>query len=445
MGTTLPRDLGDGLWLRRATPADAEQLSTFNSRIHHAPGSTEPDRRVAAWTRDLLTRPPPGFDAGDFTIVEDRGTGAIVSSLNLISQTWSYGGVPFGVGRTELVGTDPSYRRRGLVRTQMELIHEWSAERGQRVQAISGIPFFYRQFGYEMALTLEGWWLLHRSVVPPLPSSASEPFKIRPATPDDLAFIAGTYEAGQRRYVVSCVRREANWRYELTGRSVDSGAWRELRVIEDLAGDRVGFVAHLPYLTAAGRLYAICYELAPGTSWLAVTPSVLRYLDSTGEGLAAAGPSPEFQSVGLGFGESHPCYPVLDTRFGQKGKPYAWYMRVPNVSSFLFHVRSALENRLAGSIAPGHTGELGLSFFDEGVRMRFERGRIVEVVKWQPSQADRGHLTFPGLTFLQLLFGYRSLADLEYAYADCRARSVEARVLADALFPKGASEVWPLE
>jgi hypothetical protein len=327
----------------------------------------------------------------------------------------------------------------------MDVVHGWSAERGQMVQAITGIPFFYRQFGYEMALALEGGRLLPRAAVPRLVPGTADAVRIRPATADDIPFIATTYAIGQRRYLVSCVRREAEWRYELDGRSTDNAERREVCIVEYPTGKRVGCIGHLPYLTDSGEIYAICYELAPGTSWLAVTPAVLRYLESVGEGLAAAEPSREFLSVGLGLGESHPCYPVLDARFVHVGNPYAWYLRVPDVAGFLFHVRSALEERLAGSTAPGHTGELKISFFVDGVRMRFEGGRIVEVVDWQPSQAERGHLTFPGLTFLQLLFGYRTLADLEYAYADCRARSVEARVLADALFPKCPSDVWPIE
>ena len=76
--------------------------------------------------------------------------------MNLISQTWTYDGIPFGVGRPELVGTQPEYRKRGLVRAQFEVIHAFSAERGEMVQAITGIPFYYRQFGYEMAMGLGG-------------------------------------------------------------------------------------------------------------------------------------------------------------------------------------------------------------------------------------------------------------------------------------------------
>ena len=116
------RELGDGLVLRRSTPADAEKLGAFNAMIHSDDGPEKPDERLAAWTRDLLTRPHPTFGSGDFTLVEERATGRIVSSLNHISQTWAYDGIPFKVGRPELVGTLPEFRHRRLVGIQMDEI-----------------------------------------------------------------------------------------------------------------------------------------------------------------------------------------------------------------------------------------------------------------------------------------------------------------------------------
>ncbi len=64
--------------------------------------------------------------------------------------------MPIKVGRIELVGTDPAYRRQGLIRQQMDAIHKRSAAKGEMIQAITGIPWYYRQFGYEMALNLGG-------------------------------------------------------------------------------------------------------------------------------------------------------------------------------------------------------------------------------------------------------------------------------------------------
>ena len=124
------RDLGDGLILRRSSAADADKLVEFNGNLHREPGDEGPEEHVAAWVADLMSGSHPTFDVDDFTIVEDTATGAIVSSLCLISQTWSYGGIRFGVGRPELVGTLPDFRNRGLIRAQFDVIHGWSAAVG---------------------------------------------------------------------------------------------------------------------------------------------------------------------------------------------------------------------------------------------------------------------------------------------------------------------------
>ena len=44
----LPRQLGDGLLLRRSTPADAPALGDFNARIHSDEGFDKPDERLEA-------------------------------------------------------------------------------------------------------------------------------------------------------------------------------------------------------------------------------------------------------------------------------------------------------------------------------------------------------------------------------------------------------------
>ncbi len=177
------------------------------------------DDLIAAWTRDLLTRPHPRFHPDDFTVVEETSTGRIVSTLNLISQTWTYDGIPFNVGRPELVGTLPEFRNRGLVRLQFDVIHRWSAERGEMVQAITGIPYYYRLFGYEMALDLDGMRSGFEINVPALKHGESEPCTFRPALESDIPFMAKVYQDSCSRYPVACVRDAAIWRYELFGRS----------------------------------------------------------------------------------------------------------------------------------------------------------------------------------------------------------------------------------
>jgi len=443
---TILRDLGNGIVLRRSTSADAEPLAEFNARIQSDIGADQPDPYVAAWTRDLLTKPHPTFSPGDFTIVQDTTTGAILSAMNLISQTWSYGGILIGVGRPELVSTLPEYRNRGFVRFQFEVVHQWSAERGELVQAITGIPYFYRLFGYEFGgLNLAGGRYGYQPNVPKLKQGEEEPYRLRPAIEADLDFIASLYQRSCQRYLVCCLRDEALWRYELTGKSEKNVDRMVLRIIEAQDGEPLGFLGH-PVINWEASLPAQEYELKPGISWEAVTPSVIRYLWATGESNALRqGKSQGLGSFGFMLDAEHPVFQVLKDTLPHNRKPYAWYLRVPDLPAFLRHITPVLERRLAVSAYSGYTGELKLTFYRSGIRLVFEAGCLVKVEDWQPvPQGHSGDAAFPGLTFLQLLFGYRTLEELGYAFTDCWWENDRVYGLLNVLFPKQVSDVWPV-
>jgi len=447
----LPRDLGGGLTLRQATPADLEALADFNAQIHRDRGVEEPNERVRVLVQDLMSGTHPAVRPEDFAMVEDTRTGAIVSSLNLISQTWTYEGIPFEVGRPEMVGTHPDYRRRGLIRAQFETIHRWSAERGEMAQAITGIPWYYRQFGYEMAMTLGGGRVGYRPNVPELKDGEDEPYRVRPATVDDLPFIAGLYDRSADRQPVHCLHSEAHWRYELNGRSASNDDGRLLRVVETDAGEPVGFLVHAGWLQGK-QMWLSTYELEPGISWPAATPSVMRYLWTTGEEYAARDAARDgnrhgtaCEAFGFGLGEEHPVYAAFANRLPDVREPYAWYIRVPDVMGFLRHVAPALERRLAASDAAGYTGEIKVSFYRSGLLLKLEQGRLAEVVDWSPEPSDWGNAAFPDLTFLHLLFGHRTCGELRHIFRDCWTDNSEVRAVLDGLFPKRPSHVWPID
>lgn len=437
----LPRDLGNGLILRRSTLADAEPLADFNKMVFREPQATEPDELVAAWTRDLLSGDHPTFASDDYTIVAEAVTGRIVSAMCLISQTWRYDGIPFGVGRPETVGTDPAYRKRGLVRAQFEAMHALSAARGEMAQAITGIPYYYRQFGYEMAMGLGGGRAGNAANVPKLKEGESEPFRLRAVAEADLPFIVALDAQAASQNLVYCLRDEALWRYELWGKREKNGDRLDWSVIESAAGEPVGLLGSA--ITLWGTRFAVLYcELKPGVSWLQAAPSVLRGVKASGEALAARG-SKTLADIYFCLGEDHPMCRVTPTRLPEARRVYAWYLRMPDLPGFLRHIAPALERRLAGSVAAGHTGELKLNFYRDGLRLAFETGRLAAVEPWTPEHAEDGSAGFAGQTFLQLLFGYRSLDALRGAFPDCWYQDDDACVLLDALFPKRRSVFWP--
>jgi hypothetical protein len=434
------RDLGDGLVLRLSTPEDADALSEFNGRIH---GDDEQDsQRVAAWTRDLLTRPHPTLNRDDFTIVEETATGRIVSSMNLIPQIWSYEGIELGVGRPELVGTDPEFRNRGLVRLQFEEVHKWSAERGHRVQAITGIPYYYRQFGYEMALDLAGRRFGSEANLPKLKDGEQEPFRIRLATESDLPFIADLYRRAIQRHMVACVRTSEILKYELDGQSEKNADRYLMHMIKDPSGQPLGYFQHPIFMGKTG-VSALWYELKPGVSWLAVTPTVVRHLWKAGQEYAKRD-GKTCTTFGFMLGVQHPVYEALGENLPSIHTPYAWYLRVPDLAGFLNHIKPALEQRIADSMAAGHSREIKISFYRDGLRLVLENGKLVTIEPWKPTSKDEGVTAFPDRTFLQLLFGYRSYEELKYAFADCWCDSEEVRALIEILFPKKLSDVFPV-
>ena len=436
------RDLGDGLILYRSTAGDADALAEFNSKVHSDFGFDKPDLRVGAWTRDLLTRPHPTFHADDFTIVAEAASGKIISSMNLISQTWAYEGIPFQVGRPELVGTLPEYRKRGLVRLQFEEIHKWSAERGELVQGITGIPFYYRLFGYEMGLELGGGRIGFEPQLPKLKEGESEPFSIRPATEADIPFLMEVYAHGCQRQLVTCVRDESIWRYSLTGQDEQNVDRLEFRILER-AGTKepVGYFTH-PWYNWDSGLVANSYELKPGVSWLEATPSVARYLWQTGESYSKRDGKPAVRSAyGFWFGSEHPLYDIFRERLPRLRDPYAWYVRVPDLPKFIRHIAPALERHITESAIVGYSGEVKISFYRSGLRLTLNKGKLITIEPWIPQHEDQGNAKFPDLTFLQLVFGYRDYEEIEQSFADCGYRDDEVRVLLNTLFPKKASSV----
>jgi len=438
------KDLGGGLILRQANPADVEHLAVFNARIHHREDSKEPDYRVGMWTRDLVNYPHPTFSISDFTLVENINSGRIVSTVGLISQSWSYAGIQFKVGRPELVGTDPDYREKGLVRAQFEVIHQWSAERNEMVQGITGIPYYYRLFGYEMAMELGGGRVGYKPLIPKLEAD-DEPYRLRSAEDSDIPFLVDLNTQTNQRYLVSCVRDENLWQYELSGRNLQNVNYSMVKIIESHTEGAVGYVVHPPYRWGA-MMPLTSYEIKPGLSWASVTPTVIRYLQAVGEEYPTEdGKEMNFGAFGFWLGSEHPVYHVIPDKLPRIRAPYAWYLRVPDLPLFIRHIAAELEARLETSPMVGHTGELKLSFYESGLSLVFEAGCLVGTDKWNPlPDRHSGDACFPKLTFLQLVFGYRSLGELKFAFADCWTKDEQAAVLLEILFPKRASQVWPI-
>ncbi len=431
--------LPDGLRLRRSTAADVEALAEFNGRIH---GDDEEDAAmVAAWTHDLMNGSHPHHSLDGFSIIEETATGKIVSATNLIDQVWCYEGIPFRAGRPELVGTDPAYRNRGLVRVHFQVIHAESQRRGQLVQGITGIPYYYRQFGYEMTVDQHGWRAGYKLHVPKLEEGKAEPVNIRPAVDADIPFLMECDADFGKENLLTCQRDETSWRYIISGMSEKSVCRLDLFIICAPDGAPLGFFTVVPFLWGGNTMVACTYmAMKKGASWHQAGPSVMRTLWSRGLQIAKK-KKHTLEGVTFALGSQHPLYEVLDGRLPRLRESYALYLRVPDLPGFIRHIAPALEHRLAESHCSGYTGDLRLNFYRSGLHMAFENGKLTASDTFQPKDYREGDAAYPPLTFYHLLFGHRSHAELRHIYPDCWIDDDKRPVL-EALFPKKISHLW---
>lgn len=450
------RDLGSGLVLHWATPADAERIAESQSEGFRDAEDAPPNPWDRALLRELTSGRHPLVGIEDFVYVEDTASGKIVASSCLMHGEWEYDGVPFRIGRPEHVVTDPDYRNRGLIRAIFGALHERSAAHGEVAQVITGIPYFYRQFGYEYALDLEGGRVVYPAAIPPAPDGP-EPFTLRRATPDDIPFIAALYDQRRRDSLVSTIIPEAYWRYAFTDIATPTHPegefhrqWR-LWIIEDRQGATCGYVRTTTQ-TWDKRYYIWDIAVRDGVSLAAVALPVLRALLPAAEiatvASRAAGHTDEsFQEIMLCMERDHPVYAAIGESIAPRTiEPYAWYVRVPDLPAFLRLITPVLERRLAASALAAYSGDLRLDFFRDGLRLAFADGTLTAIEPWRrPVWGERQQATFPPLVFLQLLFGHRSLDELRYAFPDIRVGRGEIAGLLEALFPKRISRIAALD
>ncbi len=442
-----PRSLGDGLILRWSTANDARDLAAMEGMVFREKPADPPHAPVTKLIEEMLAGRHPLMDASGFALVEDtrKQEQRIVAATCLWRQTWEYEGIPLSMGRPELVATDPDYRNRGLVRAIFDLLHARSEAEGDIVQGITGIPYFYRQFGYEYALDLDGRGIVHTALIPPAKEGEPEPYTLRDATQEDLPMVRRLYDRQRAGSMVSTPIEERWWRYQLQSwRTDETGDSWHIQMIVDAAGTAVGYLI-TPTLRWKKAIPVWQLEVEPHVNLQAAMPPMLRALQAQGQQMHARVTAEPLSQFVFMFGSTHPVYDVLDALLHFKREPsYAWYIRVPHLPALIQRIAPVLERRLVGSPVASYSGEIKLDFYRGGLRMVFEKGHLVSAEDWRrPAWDANEDGGFPPLVFLQLLFGYRSLDDLRHAFPDVEVKD-QLEIMLKTLFPTKPSWAVPL-
>ncbi|HEY8457512.1 MAG TPA: GNAT family N-acetyltransferase [Actinopolymorphaceae bacterium] len=446
-----PRELGNGLTLRWSRADDTERITRLVGHAFRRRPDDAPDRSLQDLVRRYMRGDYPFMGPGDFILVEDtQRDDQVVACACYLREEWEFDGISLPVGRPEIVATDPEYRNRGLIRAAFAALHERCEEDQTLVQAITGIPYFYRQFGYEYAVDLGGQTAVPVTMLPEAPGAQDgQPeavaYRLRPARADEVSFLADCYRHQQRDSLVTTVLPDAFWRYHIAAEQEPGPllSYLRIRVIETDRGDRCGFIV-TPCQRSGDSIRVYLAAFAPGTNVSAMVPSLLRALRTLGEQIPAHPSDKPLRKVVLELGREHPLYDALPAGWlPHREPPYAWYVRVPDLPRLLGRITPALERRIADSSYAGYDGELLIDSYRGGLRLTFVKGSLETVSQHRfGPYDDSASAGIPTLAFLRLLFGYSSLDELRSAYPDVWVKG-EVRGFFEALFPKRPSRVFP--
>jgi predicted acetyltransferase len=357
----------------------------------------------------------PNMTLKNIYFVRDKGR--MVSTLNLIPVTWSIGGIKLKVAEMGYVGTLPEYRGKGLIRKFVEEYHEDVEAQGYDLAVIEGIPYFYRQFGYEYAVPLLEETRLRFDQIPDYEST----IQIRRFVDEDVPPAIGLLEKAQEKYFVHSVRDEAIWKtqhrtsiasdpepfqafaVEERGRVVTYFRMREIATEKELLLTEISEVDQVAAQAVLGFLKE--YRLGHGLETLSVNVSYEEPFTK--------------QVVALGGMKRFPAY--------------AWQLRVTDYVKMFGKMKPLLESRLAHSMYCRLTETLGFNFRSFTIEVACEDGRIVSIHRMEGG--PRSPIGLNPTVFVQLLTGYRSREELETAFPDMRI-AVSHRRLIDVLFPK---------
>ncbi|KAF8948139.1 hypothetical protein BGZ47_006247 [Haplosporangium gracile] len=451
-------DIGDGLIMRWSTKADTDNVVQIVGECFRwlplgDPRSEDeipgPSELLKAGARRLLSGKTAAMSEYDYALVEDtanmaKGLNPIVACVALHNVPAYYGSVNLVFGKPELIATEPSYRNKGLIRRLMhEMIHPASEARGHVLQFIPGIPYFYRQFGYEYGLNPLSGSKLDSLDIPPLsPTKQGEPYPLRLATQTDIPFLTRLSQTPHQyiqphEVVVGTRYTPEYWQYAVHDSFLDRqsrfDADRQIFIITNGGeGKAVGFVS-MSHIFFGSKVEAFALDEAEGVYYVDVAYSALRQLfdfakerqaqnakafedfkkstakaktnqeptSATEEARAAAAileaaskPAPSI-SLTLGLHNNHPLVQTLGTKakrlpLGVNLPGHRLYTRINSYPFFLEAVRSELELRLAQNPATkGTSCRLRLDFFRKvegntakGLEIVIEKGQLVKIHDW---------------------------------------------------------------
>jgi hypothetical protein len=145
------------------------------------------------------------------------------------------------------------------------------------------------------------------------------------------------------------------------------------------------------------------------------------------------------------LGEGHPVYPILGITAPERRNPFCWYLRIGDLPGFLKLLTPVFEERIFSSPYSNYSGEFKIVSDQDFIVFTLNAGKINQIEAYEQSiSLANVEASFPNSAFIRLLFGQRSLFELDMMNIGLNYRDRFSSEMLNALFRKQISNVWPL-
>ena len=408
------------------TDEELEEFLKFQSLVH-------PDDDVEELRRQIELL--PAFTREMNYYIRDLDTGHIVSALNSIPSTWNYEDIPLKNLELGWVGTLKEYRRRGLSRSLYTHFDTLLTGCEYDLSSIMGIPYFYRQFGYDFVLPMDRTiWLRLDQIKPVDEKDPPEymSFKVRPATHDDIPSLMALFREHNKRLLVHVDRDQELWEIQE----------QEKREFEEyfqtfILEDSTGIIGYFRLVKSTRK--------GPAKSTLRVIESRIRTYDGVLrvlKFLRAEGVSNNIDLIGLQGPSTNNLTRVAHSLGGIENKGWKYQIRIPDILRFLKKISPVLERRLVGSMFENLTRDFTINTFRHCFVLKFSNGKLLDISDIGPPEVNE-YLSFraPPLDLVRLILGAYNIDELASNNIDFIVRG-GVKLLAETLFPKKESAIY---
>ncbi|MFX1533925.1 MAG: GNAT family N-acetyltransferase [Promethearchaeota archaeon] len=423
------KSLGNGLILRNIKKADRESLLQLAS---HCFQKEDLGKGITLYTKQLLNYHPSFSSQDNFIVVDTKLNDKVIAWVNLNQKKCIFEKKEIPYGSIDIVGTQKEYRDQGLIRQLFQVLEKRALKKNLAFIVILGIPYFYKTFGYEYAITFGGDIRFPKESFPTQPEEKKTEYTIEKVN-DEPSFKKYLEIRAQRNCFLDLYQEisQSSFNFYNIPDLRDSDEGRHFYFVKKKDKAIGGFYLMLRFgFLSIRELY-----IKDITAISSILQFAIKMSKKYNYPLSIIKPAQQ---------ELTSCLEKLSgTKFS---RDYAWYVKIPSFQKFLTYLTPILENRLNKSIYKNYTGKIRINYFKGGFSLFFEEGKLKSIENINKHDIHTNHYEFdlhiPPNNLIQLLMGNKAIDVLT---SDCFDISYESqkKQLLDVLFPTIKASLTP--